>query len=160
MDKITLRTESQDAQAELDGFISAFLPEIAELGRDCVEVMRQRLPYATQLVYDNYAGLVIGFGPTEKSSEAAFSIFMFARGVSLCFLQNGPLLPDPTGILLGSGTVARHVQIRSADQLRSPEIEALMQETILRLKVPFDEADTGRLIIKSISVKQRPRRPS
>jgi hypothetical protein len=36
--------------------------------------MRARLPGAVELVYDNYNALAIGFGPTERTSEAVFSI--------------------------------------------------------------------------------------
>ena len=55
---------------------------------------------------DSLAGVVasnalaIGFGPTERASEAIFSIAVFPRWVSLFFLQ-GAGLPDPDGILQG-----------------------------------------------------------
>jgi hypothetical protein len=35
-----------------------------------------------------------------------------------------------------------------------------MREAIARARVPFDPQNTHRLIIKSISPKQRPRRPA
>jgi len=47
------------------------------------------------MVYDNYNFLVIGFSPTERPSEAIFSIAMSPRRVSLCFLQAGPSCQTP-----------------------------------------------------------------
>src|ERR1039458_9537409 len=68
-----------------------------------------RLPGAVQLVYDNYNALVIGFGPSERASEASFSIVLYPRWVTLFFLQ-GAGLPDPRRLLKGSGKVVRDCQ--------------------------------------------------
>jgi hypothetical protein len=110
-------------------------------------------------VYDNYNALAIGYGPTVKASEAIFSIALFPRWVSLFFLQARGL-PDPHRLLKGSGNVARHVVLTSPEVLNDPEIRSLMEEAVARAKVPLDPANPYCLIIKSISVKQRPRRPA
>ena len=111
------------------------------------------------MVYDNYNFLVIGFSPTDRPSQAIFSIALFARGVSLCFLQGGPSLPDPEKLLKGSGKKVRHIRLENATVLDRPAVRTLMSEAIKRAAVPFDAKATGRLIIKSVSAKQRPRRP-
>jgi len=36
------------------------------------------------MVYDNYNGLVIGFGPTERASQGIVSLTIFPRWVTLC----------------------------------------------------------------------------
>ncbi len=145
-------------EAQLAGFLAKFTPEIAALAKAALVKMRARLPNAIQMVYDNYNFLVIGFGPTERASEAIFSIALSARGVSLCFLQAAPKLPDPKKLLLGSGTTARHIRLERAAVLDRPAVKALMSHAIKRAKVPFDSTVPGRLIIKSVSAKQRPRR--
>jgi hypothetical protein len=89
-------------EQQLAGFIGKFTPEIAALIRSARRKMRARLPGAVELVYDNYNFFVIGFGPSERPSEAIFSIAAQAKGVSLCFLQ-GAGLPDPKGLLRGAG---------------------------------------------------------
>jgi len=61
------------------------------------------------MVYDNYNALVIGFGPTERPSEAILSIVLYPRDVSLGFLQ-GAKLADPKKLLQGRGN---QVQISS-----------------------------------------------
>ena len=79
---------------QLAGFIARFRPEIAVLIRAARARMRKRLPGAVEMVYDNTYALVVGFGATERPSEALFSIVTSPRRVSLCFLQ-GASLPDP-----------------------------------------------------------------
>jgi hypothetical protein len=146
-------------QLELEGFIDRFTPEIATLGRRALERMRARLPGAIQMVYDNWNGLVIGFGPNERPSDAIFSVVLFPRSVALCFLQ-GAGLDDPHGILRGSGTVNRHVVLESADDIARPEVEDLIVRALASARTPLDSAQEGRLIIRSISARQRPRRPA
>jgi len=152
-------THARDAEEELAGFIAKYAPEIGSLAVAIRAEMRKRYPMANELVYDNYNALVIGFAPSEKTSEAIFSIALYPRWVSLFFLQARGL-PDPHRVLKGSGNVVKHVILPSPDALHQPEIEALMREAIARATVPFDPRNTHRLIIKSISPKQRPRRPA
>jgi hypothetical protein len=125
-------------------------------GRTAVGV---RYPTAIELVYDNYNALAIGFGPSEKTSQAIFSIAVFPRWVSLFFLQ-AKQLPDPEGILQGSGNVARHIRLPSAGRLDELSVKKMMEEATARAAYPFSPQGTPRVIIKSISAKQRPRRPS
>jgi hypothetical protein len=149
--------EQSQAEQQLASFIAKFSPEIAALAQSILAAMRKRFPTAIQLVYDNYNALAIGFGPSEKASQAIFSIAIFPRWVSLFFLQ-GAGLPDPDGILQGSGNVARHVRLPSAGTLNELSVKKLMGEAARRAPSPFAPRGTSRLIIKSISAKQRPRR--
>ena len=144
---------------QLDLFLAKYNPPIASLARHALAKLRKRLIGSLEMVYDNYNALVIGFVPNERPSDAIFSIALYPDHVSLCFLQ-GAGIPDPHGRLLGSGNVARHVRLESAATLDDPEIVSLMNAGLRRAKVPLDPKRSRRLIIKSISAKQRPRRPS
>jgi hypothetical protein len=148
----------EQAEEQLASFLAKFTPEVAALARSILAAMRTRYPTAIELVYDNYNALAIGFGPTDKTSQAIFSIAIFPRWVSLFFLQ-GKQLPDPDGILQGSGNVARHIRLPSAGRLDELSVKKMMEEATARAAVPFSTEGTARLIIKSISAKQRPRRP-
>jgi hypothetical protein len=152
-------TNARDAEEELAGFIAKFTPGIGSLAMAIRAEMRKRYPMANELVYDNYNALAIGFGPGEKTSDAIFSIALYPRWVSLFFLQARGL-PDPHGVLKGSGKVVKYVVLPSPDALNQPEIQVLMNEATARARVPFDPQSVHRLIIKSISPKQRPRRPA
>jgi len=156
------------AESELTGFIEKFSPEMQDQIRSCRAKMAELYPTAVQLVYDNYNFLVIGFGPTERPSEAIFSLAAHRRGVTLCFLQRGPELPDPTHRLRGSGSVVRNVALETAADLDHPDVQALMSCAIALASVPMnavpmnavpmDASGGGQVVIRSVSAKQRPRR--
>jgi hypothetical protein len=145
-------------EKQLASFLAKYSPEIASLARAIRKKMRQRFPTALELVYDNYNALAIGYAPTERASEAIFSIAVYPKWVRLFFLQ-AKGLSDPAKKLQGSGSVARHVILPSPKTLDEPDVCALMQEAAARAVVLFDPTGLHRLIIKSISAKQRQRRP-
>jgi hypothetical protein len=85
------------------------------------------------------------------------SLAASAKGVSLCFMH-GVSLPDPEGLLSGSGRQTRFVRVDSAATLKRPAVEALMAVARERSPIPFTPKGRGQLVIRSISAKQRPRR--
>ena len=149
---------SRSPRTQLAGFIAKFSPDVATQARAALATMRRLVPGAVEIVYDNYNALVIGFGPSERASEAVFSIAVFPRWVTLCFLQDGPELPDPAGLLKGSGSVVRHISLRSAQDLETPAIRALIRIALARAPIRIERGARRRLVIRSISAKQRPRR--
>lgn len=145
------------AQSQLDGFIAKYAPEIGALARGALAKMRARLPGAVALVYDNYNALVIGFGPSERASEAVFSIALYPRWINLFFLR-GAKLPDPHGLLQGSGSTVRRIILEDAATLDRPAVKELMAAALEG--VQLGPRSARWLVIKSISAKQRPRRPA
>jgi hypothetical protein len=150
--------KSSSPEKQLGAFIDKFTPEIASLTTDIRAKMRARFPTALELVYDNYNALAIAFSPTERPSDGIFSIAVYPKCVSLFFLR-GAALPDPRGILKGSGNVVKHVVLPSTSALDKKDLVALMKQAVSSARVPFDRHGEHRLIIKSISSKHRPRRP-
>jgi hypothetical protein len=142
---------------QLDGFIAKFEPAIAAQAKKVLAAMRKRLPGALELVYDNYNALAIGFAPTERASNVIFSIAVYPRWISL-FLFGGQKLKDPKKLLKGSGNTVRHIVLTGAATLDDPDVRALM-EACLKIADPrLDPKQKHRLIIKSVSARQRPRR--
>jgi len=158
--KTSKRTASQvDATGEqqLAGFIEKFDSKNAALIRSVRKVLRNRLPTANELVYDNYNFFVIGYCSTERPSDCILSIAAGANGVGLSFYY-GATLPDPHGLLLGSGSQNRFIRIESAATLTRPEVEELIAAAINQAEVPLRGSGASKLVIRSISKKQRPRR--
>jgi hypothetical protein len=153
----TVPRAAADVAAEVEGFIAKFDPEDQRLIRAVRKAMRKRLPAAYELVYDNYNFFVIGYSPTARPSDAIVSITARANAVGLCFIH-GARLPDPGGLLLGSGNQTRFIRLESAAVLARPEVEALLAAAIARSRAPLPRTGRGELIIRSISAKQRPRR--
>ena len=146
-----------DPEELLEGFIVKFDPAIAETARSCRAALRQRLPTAIQLVYDNYNALAIGFAATERASDCVVSLAVFPRNVALSFYY-GASLPDPDKVLSGSGNQNRYIRLAGPATLAEPAVETLIQAALNQAKTPLPATEPGRLIIKSISTKQRPRR--
>jgi hypothetical protein len=114
-------TTEPSPKRQFEALVDRFTPDVAKRARGAITRMRKLTPGAIEIVYDNYNALAIGFGPSERASEAIFSIALYPKHPSLFFLQ-GAKLPDPT-------------------------------------KVPLDPKQRRRLVIRSVSEKQRPRRP-
>src|SRR5579862_8613487 len=138
--------------AQLKGFIARYSPTIAKRARTILAKMRARLPGATELVYDNYNGLVIGFGPSERASEAPFSIVVYPKYIRLFFL-GGADLPDPDGLLEGSGKVVRSIVLDDAGVLDRPAVKTLMAQAVDRGDAPFAKSGKRRIVIRAVVKK-------
>jgi hypothetical protein len=159
-DVITRKAPSQaaaTAEEQLEAFIDKFDLENAALIRSARKALRKRLSSAHELVYDNYNFFVIGYCSTERPSDCIVSIAAAANGVGLSFYY-GATLPDPYKLLLGSGSQNRFIRIESAAMLARPQVEELIAAAIAQAKTPMPANGRGKLIIRSISEKQRPRR--
>ena len=143
---------------QLAGFIAKFDPAVAKLVRAARSALRKQFPTANELVYDNYNFFVIGFCTTGRPSDCFVSLAANAKGVGLAFYW-GATLPDPHKLLQGSGNQNRFIRLESAAALARPEVQALIQAAVRQSRSPLPITGRGRLIIRSVSVKQRPRLP-
>jgi hypothetical protein len=149
--------QPEDLEKQLASFIAKFDPAIIRLIRSVRSALRKRLPTANELVYDNYNFFVIGYCSTERTSDCILSMAANAKGIVLSFYY-GASLPDPGGTLQGSGSQNRFIRLARAEDLAKAENEALIAAAVRQGKTPLVAKGSGRLIIKSISVKQRSRR--
>ena len=150
------RTTQPILKEQLRSFVEKFDPKHHSIIRTARKALHKRFPTTTELVYDNYNFFVIGFGPSERPSECFISIAAASNGVGLCFIH-GATLPDPAGILSGSGKQTRSVRLPSADVLEHPDLQALLSVATEQARVPLPRRGRGVLIIRSVSAKQRPR---
>ena len=153
-----LAPKAESPAKQVAGFISKFDPAIAKLVRSARSVLRRRFPTAIELVYDNYNALAIGFSTTERTSDVLFSLAVYANGVNLYFMY-GRALPDPQGLLQGSGNQGGFVRLDNLGVLDKPSVKALLGAAVRQAKAPLAKTGRGYTVIKSISAKQRPRRP-
>ncbi len=157
--KKTAPRSSATAEQQLAGFIAKFEAKNAEMIRSVRKILRQRMPSANELVYDNYNFFVIGYCPTERPSDCIVSIAAAANGVGLAF-YHGATVPDPHKLLSGSGVQNRFLRFESVATLARPEVKELITAAIAQSAKPLPASGKGKLIIRSISKKQRPRRRS
>ena len=150
-------SKSAAPEDQLRSFIEKFEPPLQAVIRAARKKLRKRFPTATELAYDNYNFFVIGFGPNQRPSECIVTIAAAANGVGLCFVR-GASLPDPDKILLGSGKQTRFVRLPSVDVLDQPAVQTLLSVAAERAQTPLPATGRGKLVIRSVSAKQRSRR--
>lgn len=155
MPRVTSKASNPEEQ--LESFIVKFEPQHQAIIHAARKKLRKRFPTATELAYDNYNFFVIGFGPSERPSDCIITVAAAANGVGLCFVR-GASLPDPKKVLLGSGKQTRFIRLPSADVLDQPAVQTLLSVAAERSKTPLPPGGRGKLVIRSISAKQRPRR--
>src|ERR1700675_1255761 len=144
-------------EEQLEIFIDKFDAKNAALIRSARNTLRKRLPAANELVYDNYNFFVIGYCSTERPSDCIVSIAAAANGVGLSFYY-GASLPDPLKLLLGSGSQNRFIRIEGAATPAPPGGDELIAAGIAQAETALPATGRGKLVIRSISKKQKPRR--
>jgi hypothetical protein len=115
--------DSNQPETQLQSFIDKFDPKQQATIRAVRRALRQRLPGANELVYDNYNFFVIGYSSTERPSDSIVSLAAGANGVGLSFPYCGARLPDPHKLLLGSGNQNRFIRLDSAKVLARPPFD-------------------------------------
>jgi len=148
---------SADPEKQVSRFIAKFDRKNQKLIRQVRAVLRKRFPTANELIWDNYNFFVIGYSATERPSDSIGAIAAAANGVGFGFYR-GSSVPDPHGLLEGSGVQNRFIRLPDVGVLERAEVRELFDAAEARLRVPMSEIGKRRVIIRSVSAKQRPRR--
>lgn len=111
--------------AELRRFLAAFAPEITTLFLAARRAVLAAAPDADELIYDAYNAVSAAYSYSGRLAEAFCHVAAYPRHVNLGF-NRGAHLPDPAGILRGSGARIRHVRIADGADLRAPALAALL----------------------------------
>ena len=127
-----MRTElfRLDGAVKRDPAIEAWMKEHpGELGiiaRHWFEVMRECGDEVRELMHDGC--------PVACLGDAAFGyVNAFTAHVNVGFYQ-GSALPDPDGLLLGSGKFMRHVKVRPGTATNAAGIRRLIEAAYLDIK--------------------------
>jgi hypothetical protein len=144
-------------EAQLRSFIDNLDLQTQKLFRSVRTAVRKRFPTATELAYDYSHSVVISYSPTDRGIDGIVSIATRDDGVRLYFNQ-GPKLPDPKKLLLGSGKGARYIRVEAASQLADPAVESLIVAAIAKAAAPLPATGKGTLIIRGAAAKKRPGR--
>ena len=150
-----MATREPSPNAQFSAFLSRFSPEIVALVKRCLPKIRRAIPCSYQLVYEYPNSLVVAFSMSERGYEGIVAFAISPRRIQLYFDKS---LPDPKGLLKGSGTKVRSVTIKAASELDQADIQALFKAAIKRSGVTSATTRAARMVIKSASKKRRPKR--
>ena len=132
---------------QLNAIIDRQPPGMAKLTKSVLARMRTRLPGSVEMVYDKKNSLVIGFCSAERASNVINSIAVYSRWINLYFFE-GDALPDPEGLLQGTGSMVRSIRITHAADLDRPAVQALMAEALKCAEPPLDRTAKRRILLK------------
>lgn len=110
---------------EFNDFLSSYSPVAQDLARQARALIFDVAPEVSEHVYPVMK--VIRYGlDGNKLAGIVFYLAPLREGVNLG-LHHGTSLPDPKGLLEGTGKNLRHVKLRKAEQVREPALRALLK---------------------------------
>jgi len=141
--------------AQFSAFLSRFPPEIVSLAKRCMSRLRHALPGTNQIVYDYAHSVVVSFSMSEHGYEAIVAIAISPEAVRLYVDKS---LPDPKGLLEGTGTKVRSVTVNSAADIDRGDVHALIKAAIRHSGVTLPRTGSNTMIIKSKSKNSKPKK--
>jgi Domain of unknown function (DU1801) len=122
---------------QLLAYLAPYDPQLVDLALALREIVLEEAPKAIESLVDGYA-VSIGFSFTGKPLKDGFChVVTYSTHVNLGF-NRGAQLPDPDGVLEGSGKTIRHIRIRNHDDLDRPVLRRLLRLAIEQVGKPPD----------------------
>jgi hypothetical protein len=109
--------------SELNEFLARYSPEIQKLALQARELVFEIIPGAVEQI-DSSAGM-IAYGTGAKMGDIICTIHPYKTTVNLG-LYRAVELPDPQGILEGTGKLHRHVKLRTVADIQRPAVRELL----------------------------------
>jgi hypothetical protein len=115
--------------AEVEQFLAPYSSEIRDLAWKLRALVLEVFPEAIEQP-DAPANL-IGYGFDRTYKGLVCGITLHRAHANLMFAQ-GTQLPDPAGLLVGTGKLARHVRVQQPGDVDRPEVRALLEAAVAR----------------------------
>ncbi|HUI84844.1 MAG TPA: DUF1801 domain-containing protein [Candidatus Binatia bacterium] len=114
---------------EVASFISAHAPEVRDLTLAARSFVLRMIPDVSEQV--DVKARIIGYGYGPKYADMVCMLMPTKAGVNLG-IAYAMELPDPDGLLEGTGRLHRHVKLRSKADLEDAALKSLMRAAIAR----------------------------
>ena len=117
---------------EFNKLLSTYHKDVQDLARQVRALIFEVVPEVSENVYP--AMNVVRYGlEGNKLAGLVFYLSPLKERVNLGF-NHGTSLPDPKGLLEGTGKNLRHVKVRSAEDVRNPALRALLKAELSKVK--------------------------
>jgi hypothetical protein len=160
---------SKGDNKDLRKFLKPYPPGVRTLALWVREFVWDLYPAATELIYDNYNALALGWSLSDRLGDCFCSIAVLPRYIHFGFFRGNEIL-DPKKILLGKGNQYRYIILEKASDLPKTYIRILLREAYSKARARKSLTASkkgsatvikgfweGKTIVKSISpVKKRP----
>jgi len=115
---------SAELEADVARLLAEHPPEQQAIERALRATIHHECPDGIEQV--DFANKLIAFGRTMKIRGLLFAIIAHKAHVNLQ-LADGVDLPDPDGIIEGTGKRIRHIKVRSVEDASSPRVVAAIR---------------------------------
>lgn len=149
----------KETELQIIKFLESFNHEIKSLALQLRDFLKEETKPRIELVGDSTISLNIGYGFTEKAWDCYCAIIVYSKHINISF-PSGAFLSDPQGLLQGTGKKVRHIRINEFNDVKSPDVKALLfaarnRAIELAVEMPIKK-DNVETIIKAISgIKKR-----
>jgi len=109
----------REVDADVDRLLATHNPELAAIERALRATIRRECPDAVEGV--DFGNKLIAFGRSMQMRGLLFAIIAHKTWVNLQ-LADGADLPNPDGVVEGTGKRIRHVKVRSVAEASSPPV--------------------------------------
>lgn len=116
---------ANESTGTFEDILKSHDPQIQEIAREARALIYEVLPQTVEVVWAHQGTAGYGTGPKKLSEQFSY-IAPMKRHVNLGFYY-GSELPDPDGLLEGTGKLLRHVKLRSLEDLRRPAVRDLLE---------------------------------
>jgi hypothetical protein len=111
-------------EADVDRLLAGHTPELQAIERALRAAIRAEAPDLVEQV--DFGNKLIAFGRSMKMRGLLFAIIAHQTWVNLQ-LADGADLPDPDGVIEGTGKRIRHVKVRTVEAASSPPVVAAIR---------------------------------
>ncbi|HEX8213626.1 MAG TPA: hypothetical protein VF584_25880 [Longimicrobium sp.] len=126
----------------IDQLLAGYSPEVRDLALRACELVRAVLPDAVVKVHPGWKNIIFGTGP--RMGNMVVAVIPHTSRINLQLV--GADLPDPAGLLEGTGKMGRHVKVASPAVLENPAVRDLLLAAVAHQSHPAAErvAKAGR----------------
>ncbi len=119
------------SQKDIESFLASYPAEVGELAHAARRLLGEALPGAEETLDQKARVIGFGYGPGYKGCVC--TLIMSQKGVKVGIFR-GSELPDPKGLMAGSGKVHRHVQLDKVADLKQPGLKPLIKAALAAWK--------------------------
>jgi hypothetical protein len=119
----------------IDELLQAYPSEVQELARAACDLVASLLPDATVKVHPGWKNIIFGTGP--RMTDMVVAVAPHRTRVNLQFFAIG--VPDPEGLLEGTGKAGRHIKVASRERLESAAVRDLLRAVAAARSAPPPE---------------------
>lgn len=112
---------------QFDDFMAVYTPEVRDIARNVRLLILSAMPAAIEQV--DPPSKIIGYGFDRTYAGLVCAIAPFTAHVNLMF-SRGVELPDPAGLLEGTGKRARHVKLKAPADVDNPALRLLLETAV------------------------------